>query len=155
MICIDTMVLIWGVQKKARSGQEEMVERTARYLRSLQDENETIMVPAPAAAEYLQWFDDNERQEQLAALERFFFVPSFDLPAAMVAAELSHRSEAWGFDERVDRQKVKTDVQIIAIAIAHRAELIVTDNVKEFRAIASGRIAVKEVPSVAEQRGLF
>lgn len=155
MICIDTMVLIWGVQRKARSGQEEMVERTARYLRNLRDENETIMVPAPAAAEYLQGFDDDERQEQLAALERFFFVPSFDLPAAAIAAELSRKSDTWGLNERVDRQKVKTDVQIIAIAVAHRAELIVTDNVKEFRAIAAGKIVVSEVPRVEEQQELF
>lgn len=152
MICIDTMVLIWGVQQKARSGQEEMVERTARFLRRLRDENQTIMVPAPAAAEYLQGFDDRERQEQLSALERFFFVPSFDLPAAAIAAELSRRSDSWALD--ADRQKVKTDVQIIAIAIAHRAELIVTDNVKEFRAIAAGKIAISEVPSVEEQQAL-
>ena len=111
------------------------------------------MVPAPAAAEYLQGFDDKERQEQLAALKRYFFVPSFDLPAAAIAAELSRRSDVWDL-KHADRQKVKTDVQIIAIAIAHRAELIVTDNVKEFRAIAAGKIAVSEVPGVEEQQTL-
>jgi predicted nucleic acid-binding protein len=113
-----------------------------------------IMVPAPVAAEYLQGFDDSERKEQLAALDRNFFVPSFDLRAAEIAAELSRREDVRDLYDEWDRQKVKTDIQIIAIAIAYGARMIVTDNVKEFRAIAAGRIAISEVPDVGEQASL-
>ena len=112
------------------------------------------MVPAPVAAEYLQGFDDSERKEQLAALDRNFFIPSFDLRAAEIAAELSRRQEVRKLQEEWDRQKVKTDIQIIAIAIAYGAEMIVTDNTREFRAIAADRIAISEVPNVEEQTSL-
>ena len=50
MICIDTMVLIWGVQ---RNRNAVMVERTSRYLSYLEEENEIVMVPSVAVAEYL------------------------------------------------------------------------------------------------------
>jgi len=70
MICFDTMVLIWGVQGVARPGQEEMIDRTRRYIKSLTREHRRVMIPTPALTEYLQHFDDAERRHQLELLER-------------------------------------------------------------------------------------
>jgi hypothetical protein len=82
MICFDAQVLIWGVQGQARESQQAMIERTRRYIESLRNGNERIMVPTPALAEYLQGFDNEERRRQLAVLEKHFFLPSFDVPSS-------------------------------------------------------------------------
>jgi predicted nucleic acid-binding protein len=156
MICLDTTVLIWGVQGVAQGlHRQHMIERTDRYLKSLRRKNETLMVPAPVLAEYLQGFaDPRQRAAQLRAFQEGFFVPPFDLPSAFLAAELSQSPEVAKLAQEGDRKAIKTDVQIIAIAIVHQADLIVTGNASEFRRIAGGKILISEVPDVAVQQEL-
>jgi len=148
------MVLIWGVQGNANPGQEHMVERTDRYLRSLKDANEILMVPTPVAMEYLRGFDNNEREAQLTILGRYYFLPSFDIASADLAAELSRRKEVSELHDDVGRHFVKTDVQIVATAIVHQADVIITNNVNEYRKIAGGRISISDIPNIIEQTAL-
>jgi predicted nucleic acid-binding protein len=152
MICFDTMILVWGVQGAARSAQEEMIERTRRYLRSLQEGNTKIMVPTAALTEYLQGFELEDRKRQLQALERHFVIPAFDLPAAYLAAGLARKA---GNVKGIPRQTVKTDIQIIATAIVNRAERIITDERAHFEQLADGKIEISEVPTIHEQSALF
>lgn len=154
MICLDTMVLIWGVQGAARSRQEQMVERTRRFLRNLRSGNETLMVPTPALAEYLQGFQEADRRVQLTQLEELFYLPAFDSASAYLAAELSRRERVREAYRSGDRQAVKTDVQIVATAIVHGAKRIITHDVGDFERVAGQRILVSNVPNVAEQLDL-
>lgn len=132
-----------------------MVERTKRYLDSLKDENETLMIPTPVVAEYLQGFDRDAQPDQLDKLQRYFFLPSFDVASACLAAEISSGKTVPTSYGPGDRDSIKTDVQIIAIAIVHRADLIVTHNVSEFSRLAGDRIQISDVPSVPQQPQLF
>lgn len=154
MICFDTMILIWGVQGAARAGQEVMIDRTRRYIHSLAKTNERIMVPTPALAEYLQHFDDSERRRQLELLQRHFFIASFDLPAAYLAAGLARKATGTERPAAVSRQALKTDLQIIATAAVHGATRIVTDERQHFETLASGKVPVIDVPDVHEQQPL-
>ena len=158
MICFDTMVLIWGVQGEAAPGQEEMVARTRRYITSLNDENERIMIPTPALTEYLQGFDAAERKQQLKALEKNFFIPSFNLPAAYLAAGLARRVQESRIKSKdASRQEIKTDIQIIATAIVNSASRIITNNTNDFEKLAElagGRIQISDIPDIHEQQGL-
>lgn len=150
MICFDTMVLVWGVQGAATAGQEEMIDRTRRFIASLRAQNELIMIPTPALAEYLQGFDTEERKRQLQVLERHFFIPAFNLPAAFLAAGLA-RNVA-GEANPNPRQTVKTDIQIVATAIVSGASRLVTHEKPHFEKLAAGRLPIIEVPNVAEQK---
>jgi predicted nucleic acid-binding protein len=150
MICFDTMVVIWGVQGKANPDQHVMIDRCRRFIDSLG--KDTVMIPAPAVAEYLQDFDNEARRHQLAMLERNFFIPSFDLKAAFLAAGLAR--EARGAPGEGDRQAIKTDCQIIAIAIINHATQIITNDVDDFTRIARGKIQVSQVPEIHEQTAL-
>lgn len=157
MICLDTVVLILGLQRKAAPEYQYLVERTQRYLNHLDEENETIMIPSPVVAEYLQGFDAVGRVKQVASLQKLFFIPSFDLPSAALAAELSERSS---FSElrqssNESRPALKVDIQIAAIAIIHGATQIVTQNISDFKTIVGGRIQVTEIPDIAEPGRLF
>jgi predicted nucleic acid-binding protein len=154
LICIDTNVLIWGVQGVARPAQVGMVDRTRRYLAQLARDNEQVMVPAVVVGEYLQGFPANERGEQLQALSRGFFLPAYDARCAALAAELL----PIGPDARGEpgaRVAFRADVQIIATAICHGATQIVTGNTDEYRRIAGERIPVMEVPETWEQGELL
>jgi predicted nucleic acid-binding protein len=159
MICFDTMVLVWGIQGKASPGQEEMVARTKRYIDSLRDENEQILIPAPVVSEYLQHFDTDERKRQIRALERYFLLPAFNLPAAYLAAGIAYQRQRSGATsaEGTSRQAIKTDIQILATAIVNNARLLVTHNLADFEnlaQLAGGRIRVADVPNVHSQRDL-
>jgi len=154
MICFDTMVLIWGVQGAARPGQEEMIDRTRRYIGNLAREHEQIMVPTPALTEYLQHFDDAERKRQLELLERHFLIAAYDLPAAYLAAGLARKAGGLKRQGDITRQAVKTDFQIIATAVVRGATRIVTDESQHFETLAAGRILVSGVPEVHEQQPL-
>jgi predicted nucleic acid-binding protein len=148
------MVLIWGVQHRASHGQEEMVSRTGRYLRSLRDTSEVLMVPTPVVAEYLQGFDKEQGNVQLATLSRYFYMPAFDVPSAALAAELSRNSEVRTAYAAVGRPSLKIDAQIVATAVIHGAALIITSDTKAFQILAGDRIQISDVPHVAEQKGL-
>lgn len=147
MICVDTMVLIWGLQRKAHPSQERMIDLTARFISHL-DPKETVMVPSVVLSEYLVGFSSEAaRQEQFAAVSRRFFVPAFHAQAAALAAELLRSPAAVELRESVDRRCLKADAQIIATAITNGAGKIVTANCEEYRKLAGHRIEVTEVPS--------
>ena len=154
MICIDTNVLIWGVQGVARPAQEGMIDRTRRYLAQLARDHEQVMVPSVAVGEYLQGFPAEEQAAQLEVLSGVFFVPAFDARCAALAAELQRVGPAFRGEPGV-RVVFRADVQIIATAICHSAAQIVTGNVDEFRRIAGNRIPVIEVPETWEQGELL
>ena len=157
MICLDTMILIWGLQKRADPNSQHLIERTQRYLKHLDEENESIMIPSPVITEYLQGFDSPGRARQLANLQNLFFIPSFDLPSAALAAELLDKAGIKNVRQSSteNRQALKVDVQIAAIAIVHGATHLVTHNIKDYETIVGGRIQVTEVPNIPEQNGLF
>ncbi len=138
MICFDTMVLIWGVQGSASSKQTEIVGRTKRYIASLADANERIIVPTPAVTEYLQFFDPRERRRQLQLLERHFIIVSYDLPAAYLAADLAYKAGGPKATEDIPRQAVKTDIEILATAIVHGATSIHHEQPEAFRETGCG-----------------
>lgn len=150
MICIDTNVLIWGVQGVARQSQEGMIDRTRRFLAQLARDSEQVMVPSVAVSEYLQGFPVEEQTTQLEVLSGNFFVPSFDARCAALAAELQRVGPAVRGEPGV-RVTFRADAQIIATAICHGASQIVTGNLEEFRRIARERIPVIEVPETWEQ----
>lgn len=149
MICIDTMVLIWGVQKKARLGQEHMVERTGRWLRSLAA-SERLMIPSVVVAEYLAPFKGAEKARQLKALEQGFYVPALDLASAALASDLISKAPRDAL-KHLSREIIKSDCYILATAIVHGATLLVTENQDDFKKLAGGKIRLAGVPEVPEQ----
>jgi predicted nucleic acid-binding protein len=151
MICLDTMLLIWGVQGVARPEQQSMTDQTRRFLRALSENQETVILPTPVVTEYIQAFPAPARIEQLEFLVETFQIVPFDLPAAGLAAELAYEARNVARPATVTRQSMKADTQILATAIVHGAREIVTDEQELFGRLAGGRIKVSAVPSIPEQ----
>jgi len=155
LICLDTCVVIWGVQGAAHPGQEGMIGRTRRYLAGLSKDGVRIMIPAVVVGEYLEGFPPEEQGRHLAVLKANFFLPAFDAKCAEIASQLRAAASRQTSVSPGMRRAAKADAQIIATAIAHNAELIVTGNLTEYRRLSNGRIKVSDVPDVWEQPDLL
>ena len=89
LVCLDTQVLIWGVQERARSGQEEMIQR-ARYLFSAFTQAKTkVLIPSIAVGEFLLGIPSDMHGVFLSKLgEGGFIIAPYDLQAAARFAAL-------------------------------------------------------------------
>lgn len=151
VVSFDTMVLIWGVKRVAKEGQEHMIDRTVRFLDWLTAERHVVYLTTQALAEYLGGFTEpGERDAQLAELEKFMPIQPFDVRAASIAAELlANDAIIKGIQKEygVTRQVVKADIAIVASSIAAGAETLYSNDGKVKKA-AQGRIIVRTIPDL-------
>jgi hypothetical protein len=91
---------------------------------------------------------------QREIISKNFFVAPFDALAAAIAAELYDKRimEDARQETKLPRQCVKSDLKIIATAIAHKAVRIYTDD-NHFTSLARGRILVSPIPQVPPKQG--
>ncbi len=160
MICLDTTILIWGVQGVSDNHRGDMPEKAKRYIEYLTQQGKRIMVPAPVIHEFLTGIIPSEIQQFLSVLSQhqLFYVPSFDFPSAVKAADLDRdRNEMKDICSSfgLKRQEIKIDTQIIAIAIMHGEDEIITDNVDHFERIAKDRIKISQLPDIPTQEELL
>ena len=168
MIALDTGVLLYGVQaargsqRRVRSDVEEgYIRRAAALIDELRLSGKRLMLPAPAAWEYVTDFAVEDQPDIWASFKDFALIP-FDQSAARIAARLARRH----FDEAIKnskgqgkkvirdqgpRQLIKVDMQILAVAIAHRAEKIYTFETERFTHWADGLIQVAGPPGVEKR----
>ncbi len=145
MVSFDTMALIWGAQRVARPGQEEMISWTAAYLADLKSRGTRVIITAPVLAEYLAHFDDDDRLAQLNAIQRNFYVAPFDVGSAALAAELWKTRNPQDLSG-VSRAIIKADLQIIAASVTAGAERLISHD-PHMVSLAQGKLLVKEIPN--------
>ncbi len=158
IVAIDANVLVCACQKKG-----DRREKVWHLLDSLDKKKGKIAIPTPAIAEFLVRAD----QAALGILDALqkkasITIASFDLAAAhenalLDAAAIGRQDKKDGSDEHW--QKVKIDRQIVAIAKANGAKLIVSDDAgvraNATRAgIRSLKIDELPIPDHARQRKL-
>lgn len=157
-ICIDTQIVIWGVQRKAEPPCDSMVLKAETFLRQLDASGERIIIPTPVIWEYLIGVPEPHHEATLAVFSKRFRVCPFDAKAARTAAELWRTVEGDLTPEEVKRlggrNRLKVDCQIVAVALDHDAEAIYSYD-HGMPKFADGRIAVRPLPDVVEQGNLF
>ncbi len=154
MIAIDTGVLIWGIRGHVQEGREDMVSRARDLIADHKERRIPVMVPSIVLAEYLSDFDSASQEKQRIAVAQSYFVAPFDNEAAWIAGELYDKEKVRVIREGgTPKQCIHADLKIIATAIAHGATAIYTDNTKDFKNLARGRILVHEIPPVPGRQG--
>ena len=156
MVCLDTMVVLWGIQSYADEGQKGMISRTKSYLKALSEKGESVMIPTPVVSECLVGLSEDQMNAQRALIEGRFFIPAFDLSAAVEAARLLSNKHAFDLarSKGAKREQLKVDAQIAAIAIVNGAEKIISHDA-HMKTVAQNRIPVEEVPDIPEQLDLL
>jgi predicted nucleic acid-binding protein len=152
--CLDTTIVVWGVQGLANPDRVDMIDRTRRYLDHAAKKNETLMIPSVVLAEYL--IQSQTPMAELGVIVRRFFVPSFDTACALLAAEIQQDrnliAEVRGATG-IDRQRIRIDAMMIATAVVHGADRILYDD-HHIAALAGNRVKVETVPDIKEQGNL-
>jgi predicted nucleic acid-binding protein len=153
-VCLDNHILIWGIRGISSVGQESMILRAKALLKDLDDENAEVLVPAVVVAEFLTGVPKDQHVELLNVLNRRFQVPPFDVRAAAAAAALFRdfaertptlREQLHAELPEISSVKIKADVQILATALARRADLLYTHD-RSLIKMAAGLIEVRELP---------
>lgn len=150
IVCVDTHILIWGIQKNAKSSQEPMIERTSRFLRWLDDQKTIILLPSLVLAEFLMRIPTEQHAEIIGFLDNSFKVVPADALVASEYARIWQVNYNNGLPTNVPREKMKIDHLIVATAVARKAEIIYSEdgNLHKF---AQGFIEVKGVPIIPKQ----
>lgn len=162
MICIDTMVLIWGVQKYAQKDRDkevnENIELAGTFIKHIAKEGESIIIPAPVVMEYLAGLEDSVRSKHLAILDNFGTIASLDTKASALAAKL-HRRYQNKINKRIpkgEKPRIATDTMILAIALSQNASMIVTHNQSDFtKLIDNEEITISDIPRYPHQGNLY
>lgn len=157
LVCIDTHLLIWGVQKKTDVGQELKINRTLDFFELCKSNDTRIMIPAIVVAEFITGINQSSHNLIVNALSGGFNIIPFDAPAAVKFAQLWKENSESGLveqikkDEKATRNELKADCMIVASAISRSAEVIFSHDVK-LKRFAEGKIDVKEIPVLQTQQ---
>jgi predicted nucleic acid-binding protein len=132
---LDATALIYALERVARRDHERVdCEQVHDYIRWLREaQRKEIIIPAPAFAEFLAFYGDDDRISRMAdVMKRGFRVVETDFRAAALAAEIWVKAGAKEFrrkmaqDYDISKQCVKTDILIVGTALAHGASQIIT-----------------------------
>jgi predicted nucleic acid-binding protein len=162
LIGLDTNVLIYA-SKQPDEPDPRGFNQSARELVSQLTNDKTqrdkrVLVPSLCLAEYLTGIPKSKRNAVLKNLESWTFIAGFDASAAGITADLMHDVFLDWKDEKASnpesdyakrsRQIIKSDVIVLATAIAHGGTILYTTEEVIFSRMAGGRIDVKSLPAL-------
>ena len=150
IVCIDSMVIVWGIKKSPTTGQESMVEKAEYFFKWADQSGHEIIIPTVVLAEVLAPEPPSIREQYLQILDESFLIRSFDTMAALKYAQILHSRfeevKNTAKEENVTRQRMKIDHIIIATAIINKASCIYSYDVP-LKKFATGFIDVREFPA--------
>jgi predicted nucleic acid-binding protein len=151
IVCVDTHILIWGIQQQAVSSQTNMVERTVNFLHWLQNERQTVIVPSPVLAEFLMRIPQDDHDNITREIQSRFIVPPFDVVTASKFAQIWQLNKNNGLpSENGGRDKVKTDSMIVAVAVVNKAKILYSED-PGLQKFAKGFVETRGIPIVPRQ----
>ena len=160
LICLDSHVLIWGIKEHSQPDQQDMIARAKNYLEHLDDNGDRVLLPAIVVAEFMMRIPEEHHATFVNLMRKSFFPAPFDTAAAMAFSKVwrSKKStdevQALIDDPAVRREELKADCMIVATAIAHKADAIITHD-KKLAVFADGFIKCSEIPEIARQMDLL
>lgn len=151
VVCIDTHILIWGVQRRAKSSQEAMIERTINFLDWLQNEQQAVVVPTPVLTEFLMKIPQSDHNKITREIESRFIVLPYDAAAASMNAHIWQTNKNYGLHSELDdRDRIKTDSMIVAVAVVNGVKILYSEDLG-LQKIAKGFIETRGIPLIPRQ----
>lgn len=152
MICLDSHFLIWGIKQQATSGQEDMVGKTLKFFEWLEEEGESVIIPAPIITELLVRVPADKHAEFLTVIQETFQVVPFDTAAAVLCAKMwaekkdNQELKKYREENSITREEMKYDFQIVSVAVTRGCKAIYSYD-KPLAKFADGYIDVRQIPS--------
>ncbi len=117
IVAIDNNVLISLVSDKVVKDNLETF---------LQQNNATLLIPTPVMAEFTAYDFNNRRRQLLSVTHSKVIAGDLDRKAAFICGQLGYDLSKDIYKDR--KQKVKVDLQIVAIAIAYGADILLSED---------------------------
>lgn len=158
IICLDSMICVWGIKKQANADQIENIEKAAYLLEMIDTHKWKAIIPTIVIAEILMVEPVERYQGILDTINRNFIVADFDLRAATKYSQILN-SNFSDLKELVKegnngREKMKVDHLILACALVNGATAIYSHD-KPLKQFASNLIEVRPLPTRPIQNQLF
>lgn len=151
---LDTMILIWGLQrphhkaKRTKQNVAEMQRRSRILLNELSASKEIIIAPTVAISELLCGVERKDHGPLVAEIQKQFFCPPFDLQACAMAADLWQFHETWPKDQQFqDRPLLRADVMIVATARTAGAYKFYSHDPKLRKLVAHAGMMASDLPT--------
>lgn len=162
MIGFDTNVLIYasvpvtvpdpyGLHQSAR----ELVNQFSSDKLQM---DKRVLLPSICLAKFLTGIEKLKRGAVLKNLEKWTFIAGFDARAASVTADLIYDAlQDWKQEKNNNpqsdyaqrtRQIIKSDVIVLATAIAHGGTVLYTKDEAVFTRLSGGQITIKSLPAL-------
>ena len=156
LVCLDSHYFTWGILKKSKAGQEDLIPQTVEFFGWLDETKATVVVPTPIITELLMGADADERYQILSVLDSQFRVVEFDTLSAKYAADIWNTKKNTGVIGGIVkaelqktgmslRSKIKIDTLIIASAMAAKVNVIYTED-GDFMKLAEGFLVTRKMP---------
>ena len=125
-----------------------------RLFEWLQERQESVALTADCVEEYLVGGNPDQISSELAILQERFIILDYNatcwLKSAEIRSDAAFMKDLKDVDPRQTRMCIKSDIRIVATALAHRVDKIYSDD-KGVRAIAKrSGILVAGVPTIEE-----
>ncbi|RYD21743.1 MAG: PIN domain-containing protein [Verrucomicrobiaceae bacterium] len=160
LVCLDSMYFIWGLLKKSSPSQSDKIEQAEEFLKSLDDDDATVIVPTPLLQELLMDCDPSERTALITQLKSRFVLAPFDAASAQIAAKIWNEKKRAKVIDQIRssgdsmRTKIKIDIQIIAVACSQNASVLYTNDANLAK-MAEDYIVTRDMPVFRKQLELL
>ncbi|MBI1278920.1 MAG: PIN domain-containing protein [Anaerolineaceae bacterium] len=160
VVCVDTQILYWAIVGKSVRGSENLIAPATDFMKWLDKQEATIIIPTIVAGEMLVPVDENDYAKVLGKLKEDWRIVEFDLKAAAIFARIrkEHIINKRYQDIRLihpdlTRKELDADTMIIATAISHGATKLYSHN-DGLRELAKGHIIALSFEDENYQLGL-
>ncbi len=158
--CFDTSFISYlFVTKSQEPDLERKRRKTEGFINQLRKSKSTLCLSSIVVSELLLAFPDkNERKNVLELILRQFQISSYDAQCAERAAELlfdNGYQESRNKSQTKERNYVKEDVKIFAVAMNDNATHFFTNDIKHFSKYANSQIKILSLEDIALQEQLF
>src|SRR5262245_33708679 len=148
-VALDTMTLIWGIQCGGNPKQPDLREMQCRahiLIEILRDSKDRVIIPCIAVAELLLGVESKDHDTFVAALQKNFFCPPFDIRASEIAAKLHLDHKHIPVEDKQTRKVIRADIMILATAKAAGATTVYSHDARCRRMAGLVGIAGKDLP---------
>jgi predicted nucleic acid-binding protein len=155
LVCIDSMICVWGIKRQASEDQQHMIKKTETFLNWLDEQKRKVLIPSPIITEILAPIDDiNEREKIMNKINAGFIIGSLDAIASIKAGEIWNKRSDWReiYKEGTDilKNRFKFDTLILGIAITKNVDVFYTEDDK-LKKIGQDYLQVESVPNLPSQ----
>ena len=153
LVCLDTNIVIWGILKECRKGEEANLEKAKNLIQELAKSRDEVLLPAIVVGETLAGVNKEKLNLANNLLQQHFMIAPFDTAAAKFYASILQAKKPNFFDVKekrwsIPRKAYNADCAIVATAISRKASVIYSEDPHLIKLAENEPVEVKTLPSI-------